>query len=395
MLQYMNSRHAWRLSGNNRANHMKIRAAVLREIGIPAPYAQSQPVRVTEVDLDPPGFGEVLIRIKVAGLCHSDLSVINGDRPRGVPLVLGHESSGEVVEAGPGVGDLRAGDHVVTVFVPSCGGCLPCMAGRPALCEPGAQANTRGVLLGGDHRLHLGAEYLNHHLGVSCFAEYAVVSRRSCVKVQADISHREAALFGCAVLTGAGAVINRAGLQVGSTAAVVGLGGVGLSALLAAVASGARRIVAVDLSDEKLSLAKELGATHCINPRQVKSDTDLFDAAGGQVDYGFDMAGGVAAFETAYKLTRRGGSTITSGLPHPKAGFSLPLSQMVGEERDIRGSYLGSGVPAVDIARYIDLYQNGQLPVDKLLGQSFTLDQINEGFDHLASGTSLRAAIVF
>lgn len=374
---------------------MKIRAALLRQMGVPAPYAQSQPIKITEIELDPPGFGEVLVKIKVAGLCHSDLSVINGDRPRGLPLVLGHESSGEVVEVGSGVNDLRVGDHVVTVFVPSCGSCFPCMEGRPALCEPGALANSHGELLSGAHRLHLGNEQLNHHLGVSCFAEYMVVSQRSCVKITADVTHREAALFGCAVLTGAGAVINRAGIKVGNTAAIIGLGGVGLSALIAAVAGGAERIVAVDLSDDKLALAKQLGATHLVNPKQIKTDADLFEASAGKVDYGFDTAGGVAAFETAYKLTRRGGSTITSGLPNPKASFALPLSQLVGEEREILGSYLGSGVPAVDITHYINLYKRGRLPVDRLLGKTFTLDQINAGFDHLASGSGLRDSIVF
>lgn len=373
---------------------MKIRAALLREMGIEGPYAQSRPVTIAEVQLDPPGPGEVLIRIKVAGLCHSDLSVINGDRPRALPIILGHESSAEVVETGEGVNDLSPGDHVVMVFVPSCGCCFPCMKGRPALCEPGAAANGKGTLLSGERRLRMGDEYINHATGVSCFAEYAVVSRRSCVKVEADISHREAALFGCAVLTGAGAVLNRAQMRAGDTAAVVGLGGVGLSALLAAAASGPRRLVAVDLSDEKLQLARELGATHLVNPRNISSDADLLEAAGGPVDYGFDMAGAVPAFETAYKLTARGGSTITSGLPNPAARFQLPLAQMVGEEREIRGSYLGSGAPAVDISRYIDLYKAGKLPVNRLMGRTFTLDEINEGFDHLASGSSLRDAIV-
>jgi len=373
---------------------MKIRAAVLREIGLPAPYKQSQPLKIMEVDLDLPSDGEVLVKIKVAGLCHSDLSVINGDRPRGVPMVLGHESSGEVVAVGRGVHNLKPGDHVVTDFMPTCGHCQPCSQGRPALCEPGALANGQGALLGGGGRLHLGQEPLNHHVGVSCFADHAVVSQYSCIKITRKISHREAALFGCAVLTGAGAVINRAHIKMGQTAAIVGLGGVGLSALLAAVAAGARRVVAVDLSDEKLELAKTLGATHVFNPSRVTSDAERLEAAGGAVDFGFDMAGAVAAFEMAYKLTCRGGTTITSGLPNPKSTFSLPLAQMVGEERDIRGSYLGSGVPAQDIAKYIDLYLAGKLPVDKMLGQTFTLVQINEGFDHLASGSSLRDCIV-
>lgn len=374
---------------------MKIKAAVLRDMGLAAPYADSRPLQITDVDLDPPGFGEVLVQIKAAGLCHSDLSVINGDRPRVLPMVLGHESSGEVVEVGAGVTDLKPGDHVAMVFVPSCGCCHPCLEGRPALCEPGAAANTQGTLLGGERRLRVGQEYMNHHTGVSCFAEYAVVSRRSCVKVNVELSHREAALFGCAVLTGAGAVLNRARVKAGDDVAIVGLGGVGLSALLAAVAAGARRVVAVDLSDEKLALARELGATHTVNPKQVKSDDDLYDLSGGRVHYGLDMAGAVPAFETAYKLTRRGGATITSGLPNPKLSFSLSLSQMVGEEREIRGSYLGSGVPAIDIGRYIDLYKAGHLPVDKMMGKSFTLDQINEGFDELATGSNLRDAIVF
>lgn len=374
---------------------MKIRAAVLRQMGLPAPYAQSRPIQVTEVKLDPPGVGEVLVRIQVAGLCHSDLSVINGDRPRVMPMVLGHESSGEVVAVGPGVDDLAPGDHVVSVFVPSCGHCNPCMAGRPALCEPGARANTEGVLLGGGRRLHAGGEAFNHHIGVSCFADHAVVSRRSLVKMAPGLSHREAALFGCAVLTGAGAIINRARVKAGDTVAIVGLGGVGLSGLLAAVAAGARRIVAVEPDAGKRALAGTLGATHLVDPKALASDAELLAAAGGGVDVGYDAAGNLAAFETAYKLTRRGGQTVTSGLPHPKAAFALPISQLVGEEREVRGSYLGSGVPAIDIGRYVDLYRQGRLPVDKLLGQAFTLDRINEGFDHLASGSGLRDCIVF
>lgn len=374
---------------------MKVRAAVLRDAQVPAPYAQTKPLNIETITLDPPKSREVLVKIKAAGLCHSDLSVINGDRPRGLPIVLGHEASGEVVELGPDVTELAVGDHVVMVFVPSCGCCLPCLQARPALCEPGATANTAGTLLGGGRRAHVDGNYLNHHTGVSCFAEYAVVSVRSCVKVNVELSHREAALFGCAVLTGAGAVLNRAAIKAGDTAAVVGLGGVGLSALLAASAAGAQRLVAIDFNDEKLALAKSLGATHAVNPKHVANQEELIEAAGGKVDFGFDMAGAVPAFEAAYALTRRGGSTITSGLPNPASRFSLSLSQLVAEERDIRGSYLGSGVPAVDITRYIDLYKAGKLPVDKMLGKAFSLDQVNEGFDHMATGSNLRDVIVF
>ena len=374
---------------------MKIQAAVLETIGAPAPYAQSQPLRVQEVELDPPGPGEVLVRIRAAGLCHSDLSVINGNRPRPVPMVLGHESAGEVVECASDVRDLKPGDRVVLVFVPSCGGCVPCAEGRPALCEPGAVSNTAGTLLSGERRLHIGATALNHHTGVSCFAEYAVVSRRSCVKLEAELSHAEAALFGCAVLTGVGAVINTARLQAGQTAAVLGLGGVGLNALLAAVACGAREIVAIDVNDDKLALARELGATLTVNARDADAAAQVRSATRGGVDFAFEMAGSIQAMELAYAITRRGGTTITAGLPNPAQRFSFSPVSLVGEERTLRGSYIGSSVPVRDIPRYVDLYQRGKLPVNRLMGEQIALADINAGFDRLDTGHSLRDVVVF
>lgn len=374
---------------------MKIRAAVLEALGARPPYADSRPLAIRDVELDRPGPGELLVRIRAAGLCHSDLSVINGDRPRPVPMVLGHESSAEVVECGPGVTDLGAGDHVVLVFVPSCGGCLPCAEGRPALCEPGAAANVAGTLLGGERRLRRDGQALNHHIGVSCFAEYAVVSRRSCVRIDADISHREAALFGCAVLTGAGAVINTARVAAGQSVAVIGLGGVGLSSLLAAVAAGAREVIAVDLNDEKLALAQSLGASAAVNASQPDAAERIRELTRGGVDAAFEMAGSTAAFELAYRITRRGGQTVTAGLPNPAARFALPVAQMVGEERTLRGSYIGSAVPLRDIPRYIELYRRGRLPVDRLMGRTLALEDINEALDRLAAGHSLRDVVLF
>ena len=374
---------------------MKIRAAVLETVGAPAPYAASRPLRVQQIELDPPGPGEVLVRIRAAGLCHSDLSVINGDRPRAVPMVLGHESAAEVVECASDVRDLKAGDRVVLVFVPSCGHCVPCAEGRPALCEPGAVSNGAGTLLSGERRLHRGEARLNHHTGVSCFAEYAVVSRRSCVKIDADIAMPEAALFGCAVLTGVGAVINTARVQAGSTVAVLGLGGVGLNALLAAVACGAREVVAIDLNEDKLRLARELGATLTVQAASPTAADEVRDATRGGVDYAFEMAGAIKAMELAYRITRRGGSTITAGLPNPEHRFSFSPVSMVAEERTLRGSYIGSSVPARDIPRYIDLYLRGKLPINRLMGEQIALDDINAGFDRLASGHSLRDVLVF
>src|SRR5471032_3050374 len=216
---------------------MKIRAAVLRAMGATSPYAVSRPLQIEEIDLSPPGPDEVLIKIAAAGLCHSDLSVINGDRPRPMPMALGHEAAGIVEELGAGVTDLQVGDHVVVVFVPSCGHCQPCAVGRPALCEPGAAANGAGTLLSGERRWqHLGAA-VHHHLGVSAFAEMAVMSRRSLVKIDRELPFAQAALFGCAVLTGVGAVVNTAKVPAGASVAVVGLGGVGLSSVLGALAA--------------------------------------------------------------------------------------------------------------------------------------------------------------
>jgi alcohol dehydrogenase len=374
---------------------MKIRAAVLEAMGLPAPYAQSRPLMILEVELDPPGPGEVRVRVQAAGLCHSDLSVINGDRPRPLPMVIGHESAGEVLECGPGVTDLVPGDRVVMVFMPSCGGCLPCAEGRPALCEPGAASNGAGVLLGGGRRLRLNGEYVNHHVGVSCFAEQCVVSRRSCVKVDADLTPVEAALFGCAVLTGVGAVINTAKVSAGASVAVLGLGGVGFSALLAAAASGARELVAIDLSDSKLALARELGASATVNASDPDAAEQVRALTKGGVDYAFEMAGAIPAMELAWKITRRGGSTVTAGLPHPDKRFALPPVQMVAEERTLRGSYIGSAVPARDIPRYIDMYRRGQLPVDRLMGERLVLDDINRGLDRLATGQAMRDVVLF
>jgi alcohol dehydrogenase len=374
---------------------MKTRAAVLHALDNPHPFAQSQPLRIEEIDLDAPGHGEVMVRMTAAGLCHSDLSVINGSRPRPVPMALGHEASAVVEQVGPGVTDLRKGDRVVLVFVPSCGHCLPCMEGRPALCEPGAEANTKGTLLFGGERLHLHGHKVHHHVGVSAFGEHAVVSRRSCIKIEQDIDPVEAALFGCAVLTGVGAVVNTARVQAGQTVAILGLGGVGLCALLGAVASGAREIVAVDLHDSKLQIARSLGATLTVNARDSDAIEKVKAATRGGVDHAFEMAGSAQAMEMAYRMTRRGGTTITASLPSPQTNWSLQQVSLVGEERTVKGSYIGSCVPQRDIPRYIDLYLAGKLPVNKLMGERLTLAEINRGFDKLEGGESLRDMIVF
>jgi alcohol dehydrogenase len=371
-----------------------MKAAILTEMGRPRPYATSRPLVVEELTLDPPGPGELLIRIKATGLCHSDLSVINGDRPRPLPMVLGHEAAGEVLECGPGVTDLKPGDQVVLAFVPSCGSCIPCLEGRPALCEPGARANGAGTLLSGARLLRFHGELIYHHVGVSGYAEYAVVSRRSATKVDGSLPAHEAALFGCAVLTGVGAVVNCAKLAAGTKVAVVGLGGVGLSALLGANAAGAAEIVAVDVSAEKLEKASRLGATKTVQagPNAV---TEVRDLTGGGVDFAFEMASSVPALQLAYDITKRGGTTVTASLPNPEHLFSIPALQLTAEERTLKGCYLGSCVPARDIPRFIALYQRGKLPIDRLLSEIISIDGLNEAFDRLAEGKSIRQVMTF
>ena len=369
---------------------MKIKAAVIREMGLPQPYAKSKPLAIEEVDLAPPGEREVLVQIKAAGLCHSDLSTINADRPRQMPMILGHEAAGVVVECGGAVGDLKPGDHVVMVFAPSCGECIAGKEGHPGRSEPGQKANGAGTLLGGGFRLSQNGKPVYHHVGVSAFAEYCVAHRGSMVKIDTELPFDEAALFGCAVLTGVGAALNTAQVFPGARVAVVGLGGVGLNALFGARVAGASQVIAIDVHDDKLELAKKLGATDVVNAKDAEAIQKVKDLTSGGVDFGFEMAGSVQAMELAYRITRRGGTTVTAGLPHPDARWALQHVNLTAEERTVKGSYVGSCVPPRDMPRYIELYRKGMLPVNKLMSDHIKLDQINEGFDKLASGHTVR-----
>ncbi len=384
---------------------MKIRSAVLRGMDSKAPYASSRPLTIETLELDAPGPGEVLVKIGAAGLCHSDLSVINGSRPRPMPMAIGHEAAGTVVELGSGVDDLVVGDHVVMVFMPSCGHCLPCSEGRPALCEPGAAANGKGTLLTGGMRLHGDTpdkgreeqrdETIHHHLGCSAFADHAVVSRRSLVKIDKDLPFNEAALFGCAVLTGVGAVVNTAKVQAGQSVVVIGLGGVGLSAVLGALACGASQIVAVDLSKNKLTLAEDIGATAIVDGASPDAIDEVRRLTGGGADIALEFAGSAKALDNAWRMTKRGGLTVTAGLPAPDAALPVNIVSLVAEERTLKGSYIGTCVPVRDMPRYIALYKAGRLPVDRLMSGTIGLDEINEGFDRLDRGEVVRLVVEF
>ena len=309
-------------------------------------------------------------------------------------MAMGHEGAGEVVEVGQNVLDVKVGDHVVFQFRASCGRCRRCSEGRPALCEISAKAKATGGLMGGGKRISLDGAPISHHSGISCMAEYAVVDRGTVVVIDQDLPLDEAAIFGCAVMTGVGAVTNTARVRVGDAVAVVGLGGVGLNALLGAKLGGAERIIAVDISDEKLGLARQLGATDTFNATDADCVSEIIEATKGGVDFAIETAGAIAAMETCYAILRTGGRVIAAGLPPAKSDFSFKPAQLVGEERGILGSSMGSCVPVRDIPRFISLYRQGRLPVDRLIDARIGFEDINAAFDRLNKGAVVRQILV-
>lgn len=370
---------------------MKIRAAVLNTMDAERPFAESQPLTVEELELDAPQNGEVLIRMTAAGVCHSDLSVVDGNRPRPLPMALGHEGTGVIEEVGPGVEGLNVGDHVVTVFLPRCEDCENCRTDGKLPCSRGTESNNSGYLPGGGHEVRLhrpdGAEVL-HHLGVSAFATHAVVNQASVVKIGSDVPAEAAAPLGCAVLTGGGAVVNAGQPEEGDSIMVVGLGGVGIAALLTAIGLKKGTVIAVDAEEDKLSRAAELGADETYTPGQVSEQ-------GIKANLVIEAAGHPKAFETAFNATAVGGRTVTVGLPSPKAESVINPVVLTAEARTVMGSYLGSAVPSRDIPRYEDLWRQGELAVEELVSSRIALDDINQAMDTLADAKAIRQVIIF
>ena len=367
---------------------MKIRAAVLDEIGVPRPFAESRPLSVQELELDEPGPGELLVRIRAAGVCHSDLSVVDGNRPRPLPMVLGHEASGVVEQVGEGVTDVSPGGQVTTVFLPRCEDCANCATNGKLPCTPGTETNNAGLLPGSTLRLHRDGQDVHHHLGVSGFASHAVVSRQSVVPVGADVPPEIAAVVGCAVLTGGGAMLNAGRPSDGDTVIVVGLGGVGMAALLTALSLQKGPVIGVDANPEKLARARELGASAVYTPDELADN-------GVRADVVVEAAGHPHAFESAVAATAPGGTTVTVGLPSPDARSTIAPLGLTAEARTIVGSYLGSAVPSRDIPVYLDLWRAGRLPIEELITERVALADINKSFDQLADGRAVRQVILF
>ena len=371
---------------------MNITGAVLEEIGRERPFAGSHPITISDLELQDPGQGEVLVRIEAAGVCHSDLSVVDGNRVRPVPMLLGHEAAGIIERlgagsAGSGRSKLAVGDRVVMTFLPRCGHCAGCATDGRLPCEVGTAANNAGTLVGGSRRLRRDGIPVNHHLGVSAFATHAVVNRTSVVRVDPDVPPDVAAVLGCAVLTGGGAVLNAGRPTLGETVMVVGLGGVGMAALLTAIAAG-HPVVGVDAVPEKLERALVLGASEVFTPAELVE-------SGVTASVVIEAAGDPRAFETAVAGTSVGGTTVTVGLPSPTAVASIFPLGLVAQARTIVGSYLGSAVPQRDIPRYVELWRAGRLPVEELISSRISLDGINTAMDELAEGRAVRQLIEF
>ena len=371
------------------------RAAILVRQGAPRPYEQSRPIEVVEVALDPPGYGEVQVAIASVGVCHSDLSTVDGTFVRPLPLAIGHEAAGTVEAIGPGVDGLAPGDKVVFSFVPMCGRCVACATGRPALCEPGNAANAAGTLLRGRRPIQRGSERAYTHLGVGGFAERTVCAQESLVRIPSDTPLEIAALFGCAALTGLGAVLNAAQVDAGTSVAIFGAGGVGLMTLLGARVANAAEIVVVDPVAEKRALARDLGATAVVDPNAGDAAEQVRDALGGRgAAYTFEAAGTVRALEAAFAATAAGGMTVAVGLPRADAMAAIPQSLLVRHDRTLRGSFMGSAVPQRDIPRYIALWRSGRLPVERLISGTIGLDDLNASLDALADGKTIRSVCV-
>lgn len=373
---------------------MKMKAAVMYEQGLPAPYEHSQPFKIEEVDLEEPGEGEVLVEVRAAGLCHSDLSTVAGQRKRTLPVVGGHEGAGIVREVGSGVHNLKEGDHVVMSVATGCGICSICLSGKPALCDHMSAARGKGMLPNGQRRLSINGEPIYHYSGVSSFAQYAVTVPNSLIKIDPSIPLEVAALYGCAVVTGAGAIFNSAQLRPGKSIAVFGLGGVGLNAVMAARISGASRIIGIDIVESKFELAKELGCTHTLKGNDPDLVEKIRDLTNGGVDAAFEISGAKSAISSAYAITRKGGDVFCVGVGASGQMYEYPHTLMVAEEKSIRGSFMGGGVGERDVPQYIRYYNEGRMPVDRLMSGTMGFEDLNLALDRLASGNVVRQVLL-
>lgn len=362
-----------------------MRAAVL--------YNFNDPFKIETVELKDPQQGEVLVKVVASGVCHSDLSIQRGILPMPPPIIIGHEGAGIVEAVGPAVTSVRPGDHVILTWLYSCGHCRDCGRGKPHLCDAAAMATMTGGMYDGTTRFQVGGNDMRHWCG--SFADHTIVPEQAVIPIRKDVPLESACLVGCGVMTGVGAAMNTARVEPGDHVAVIGCGGVGLNVIQGAAICGAEKIIAVDLLDNKLEMARQFGATHVINPKQggmvdqIKSLTD-----GKGCDYVFEVIGNTSIIEEAFGAVRRGGKLVIVGVPPIGVPISLPAFSFPLEEKSVLGSYYGSPRFRFDMPRILDLYMAGKLKLDELVSRKLPLDQINTALELMEKGEVARSVIV-
>ncbi len=355
-------------------------------------YETGGPLVVDDVELDDPQENEILVKIAACGVCHSDLHFIKGDMPVPVPVVIGHEGAGVVEKVGPGVTSFQPGDHVLMMVAFSCGKCRYCLEGRPTMCVENLPIQMMATLPYGAKRLRKGDQQLSHLFGLAAFAEYAVVHERSAVKIREDAPMDVVCLMGCGITTGLGAAINTTGMKAGESVVVYGCGGVGLSAIMGAKLSGAGKLIAVDTLDNKLEKAKELGADYVVKAGVEDAPAKVKELTGGGADYAIEAVGNASVETQAFASIHNGGKLIIVGMaPITDVLAIAPFEFLLG--KSIVGTVQGDIVAPIEIPRYVDMFMEGKLPIDKLITRTYKLDEINEAFAALEKGEVIRSVV--
>ncbi|HUY27378.1 MAG TPA: S-(hydroxymethyl)glutathione dehydrogenase/class III alcohol dehydrogenase [Candidatus Binataceae bacterium] len=369
---------------------MKVKAAVATQAGAP--------LEVTEVDLEGPRRGEALVEIKATGVCHTDAFTLSGKDPEGLfPAILGHEGAGIALEIGAGVTTLAPGDHVIPLYIPECRNCEACLSGKTNLCTAIRETQGKGVMPDGTSRFSRGGRMIHHYMGTSTFANYTVIPEIALAKVRADAPFDKICYIGCGVTTGIGAVINTAKVAPGDRVAVFGIGGIGLNVIQGARLAGARTIVAVDVNPAREAIARKFGATDFVNPAEVRGDLVpyLIDLTRGGADYAFECVGNVKLMRQALECCHRGwGTCVIIGVAGAGEEISTRPFQLV-TGRTWKGTAFGGAHSRRDVPKIVDWYMEGRINIDDLITHTMPLGRINEAFDLMHAGKSIRSVVTF
>lgn len=361
-------------------------------------FGPGQPLQIVEVDVAPPQAGEVLVRIVASGVCHTDAFTLSGDDPEGIfPVILGHEGGGIVEAVGEGVTSLEVGDHVIPLYTAECRTCKFCTSGKTNLCQAVRATQGKGVMPDGTSRFSYKGQPIYHYMGTSTFSEYTVVAEVSLAKVSKDAPLEKICLLGCGVTTGIGAVLNTAKVEEGATVAIFGLGGIGLAAIIGAKMAKAARIIAIDINPDKFAIARELGATDCVNPKDYDQPIQdvIVEMTGGGVDYSFECVGNVKLMRAALECCHKGwGESVIVGVAGAGQEISTRPFQLV-TGRVWRGSAFGGVKGRTELPAYVAKAQSGEIPLDTFITHTMGLDEINTAFDLMHEGKSIRSVIHF